>query len=285
MGGEAGAGMVLPCDGACGGDTPICHEPSSTCVECLEPAHCSAPTDLCDTASSTCVECLEPTECADASASRCNAGSCSPCQNNTDCAHIPGKSVCDAGQCVQCTGTDYAACGKQDNVQLVCNSLTKTCSSSKEKSAGLCDPCVSDAQCLPGRICMMERYGTPAQDLGYRCFWQQGADEGGAPDDCAATGRPYVDILSDQISIDGVQADICGHRAASCTAMKEFGSKNCATNNAADDTKCGVDPPNDAKCVTFGVTQYRCTVTCLGHEDCPNGSNCDQSGSPWFCTL
>jgi hypothetical protein len=288
-GGSAGAaggqgGAALPCDGACGGAAPICDEAAEQCVECLGPGDCTAPAALCDVTPGKCVECLQESDCTTAAASRCEAGLCAPCSSNADCAHIAGKGVCDAGECVQCTGTDYAACGMEAGTPLVCSGATKTCTTNKQKSAGLCAACVSDAHCRAGQLCLMERYGTPPMELGYRCLWRKGDTQGAAPAQCSSA-RPYVETLVDQVSIDGVEADACGLAVSTCTAVNEYRSKNCATSMVPDDSQCGVDAPSDAKCVMFDANVYRCTITCLSVDDCPNGSACDTGSTPWVCEL
>jgi hypothetical protein len=168
---------------------------------------------------------------------------------------------------------------------LVCDSLKRTCTTNKEKSAGLCKECVSDAQCTAGKLCVKETFGSPAADVGYFCFWKQGDTANGAPTDCTASGRPYVKILKNQTSLDGEAATICGLRASTCTARNDFSAKNCATSMAADDSKCGFDAPDDAKCVSFGPSQFRCTMTCVSDDDCLPGVACDGGASPPVCEL
>jgi hypothetical protein len=264
--------------------TPVCDEGSETCVECLEPAHCTAPEDQCDAASKTCVECLTPSDCASASASRCQAGACTPCSSHADCAHIAGKSVCDGGECVECTGTDYAACGEDAGTPLVCDSLSQSCSTKKQASAGLCQTCVSDAQCKAGQLCVMQRFGSPERDVGYFCFWKKAAGTGGAPALCSSV-RPFVETLVNQTSIDQATGDVCGLAVSTCLAHNEFRSKNCTTSMAPDDSKCGFDAPDDAKCAEFDTGVHRCTMTCLSDDDCRPGSSCDISTTPAVCEL
>jgi hypothetical protein len=290
QGGAAGEGgsMNAPCDDACSVPTPICNETTDTCVECLAPADCTTGAkDKCDAASNTCVECLEAADCGSPTAARCDGGACVKCESNDDCTHIAGKTVCDtaAGECVQCTGKDYASCGSDMGTPLVCDSLLRTCTTNKKASAGLCKPCVADDQCTAGKLCVQEQFGSPAQDVGYFCFWQQGDTANGAPEDCFSGGRPYADILNDQISIDGVTADICGLRSSTCIARNQFSSKDCATSSAADDTKCGFDAGEDSKCTQASPSQYRCTMTCGSDDDCPIGFACDTGANPPVCEL
>jgi hypothetical protein len=288
-GGAGGAIEVPPCGGHCPSDKPVCDEPNDTCVQCLESTDCvSGSKKKCDTATDTCKECLASTDCSAVTASRCENGACVKCTSNDDCAHVAGKTICDtaAGECVQCTGKDASICGTDvgTGTPLVCDSLLRTCTTKKEKSSGLCQSCVSDQQCRTGQLCLKETFGTPAKDVGYFCFWKKAAGVGGAPALCSAA-RPYVKTLVNQTSIDGQSADACSLAVSTCTSIGQFRSKDCTTNLAADDTKCGFAPPDDAKCAQFDTDVYRCTMTCLSDDDCPTGSPCDKSGTPWVCQL
>jgi hypothetical protein len=287
--GGVGGGVTLPCDGACSAPTPVCDEPNDTCVECLVEADCTtAAKSKCDADAKACVACLESADCSTPGAAKCDAGACVKCTSNDDCGHIAGKTVCDtdAGECVQCTGKDYASCGMSGGKPLVCDSATRSCSTSKEHSAGLCSPCLSDAQCGLGQLCVKEQFGTPKQDVGYFCFWKQGAAEGGAPVDCTLpTNRPYVAALKNQSSIDGAAATVCGLRTSTCTARNQFSAKDCSTSSLADDNKCGFAPTKDSKCLPFGASQFRCTTTCLSNDDCDEASSCDVNATPKVCQI
>jgi hypothetical protein len=288
-GGGAGGVVKLPCDGACTAPTAVCDEPSDMCVECLEEADCaSGAKKKCDTDTKACVSCLESNDCPTATAAKCDAGACVKCTSNDDCAHVAGKGVCDlaAGECVQCTGKDYASCGMDAGTPLVCDSKLRTCTSNKVHSIGPCKPCVSDAQCKLGQICAVESFGAEKAEVGQFCFWKQGDTANGAPASCATNGRPYVTAIPNQVSVDGASETICGLRVSSCIAANQFSSKDCSTALAADDTKCGFDAPNDAKCVTDGAG-FSCTMTCASDDgrDCPLGIQCDTNASPAVCKL
>jgi hypothetical protein len=130
QGGASGA-ATLPCNGACVKPKAVCDEAAQTSVSCLKSEDCGGETPLCDTKSKTCVTCLQNTDCTDPKASRCDGGVCKPCVDGqpASCAHITGKNVCGGSECVQCTGTDYTACGKDadSGKPLVCDSLKRTC--------------------------------------------------------------------------------------------------------------------------------------------------------------
>lgn len=288
-GGGAGGVITLPCDGACTAPKLVCDEPTDTCVECLKEADCAlGAKKKCDTDAKACVSCLESTDCPTAAAAKCDAGECVKCTSNDDCTHVAGKGVCDvaAGECVQCTGKDYASCGMSAGKPLVCDSATRSCSTNKERSAGLCSPCVSDVQCGLGQLCVKEQFGTPKQDVGYFCFWQQGAAEGGAPIDCTLpANRPYVAALKNQSSIDGAAATVCGLAVSTCVARNQFRAKDCSTSSAADDNKCGFAPSKDSKCLPFGASQFLCSVTCGSDIDCPTNFPCDTNAPNPVCKL
>jgi len=186
--------------------------------------------------------------------------------------------VCDtkAGECVQCTGTDYASCGMDTGTPLVCDSLKRTCTTGKEHDADLCKACVSDANCKAGELCVLERYSN--KDVGYFCFWKQGDMANGAPADCFTTGHPYAGTLANATSVDGEKADICSLRSSTCTAVSQVSSKNCKPGAVPDNSLCGFDSPNDAKCDQVGIsTNFRCTMTCVSDEDCPGVVKCNMS--------
>lgn len=287
-GGEGGAGgstMTLPCDGACKAPKPVCDEPTDTCVQCLVENDCATGAKKkCDTTAKTCVECLASTDCSTAAAAKCDGGSCGKCTSNDDCAHIAGKGVCDktAGECVECTGTDYSSCGSDGGTPLVCDTKARTCTTSKEHAGDLCKPCVSDAQCQLGQLCVKQTFGAPAQDVGFFCFWKKGDTANGAPATCLPGADPYANTLLNQTSIDGVTKDICGLRASTCVARNQFSSKDCSTSGAADDQKCGFVPKKDSKCVQADVGVFRCTMPCGSADDCPGSLACDGTS---FCKL
>ena len=274
--------------GDCSGAKPACDVATNTCVECSASTDCKDGTKpLCDTTANHCVACLKQADCTAATASACNAGVCSACTKDEECSNISGRGVCDAGTCVQCTGKKFAACGQDAGTPLVCDSLKRTCSTSKQQSSGLCETCVSDAQCSPGQMCVLDKFGTPAKDVGYFCHWKQGDPAGGAPANCSLTGRPYSDTLSAVTSIDGSISDICTLRTSTCIANNQFGSKDCTSASAPNDAVCGFAPGEDSKCALYNLaaSTYRCTMTCGFPEDCPSPFTCKTGASPRVCSF
>jgi len=308
---QAGAenGGAPPCDGACGDSTPVCNPATNSCVECVDPSQCAAPKPACDATTNTCVECTGNTDCKDAAkpfcdttaekcvaclqqsdckgpaASKCSAGACAPCTTDAECSNVTGKGVCDAGTCVQCTGKKFAACGMDTGTPLVCDSLKRTCTTSKQHSAGLCKTCVSDAHCNAGEVCVLDKFGTPMTDVGYFCHWKQGDVANGAPADCTVGGQPYFGVQQNAVSIDGETSNICTLRKSTCVARNQFSSKNCTTAAAPNDALCGFSPTKDSKCEQVGSSStYLCTMTCIGDPDCP-GTACNTGASPPVCLL
>jgi len=279
-------------DAQCAGSKPHCDLSKNACVECTGDTQCSGTRPFCDLGPKTCAECLDSADCTSPTASLCIAGTCSPCATNTDCSHITGKSICkpmlaeadagaETGTCVECTGTQYAACSGDAGTARVCNSLTNTCSDEFEHSAGLCQPCISDAQCALGELCVEQKVN--GVSAGHFCFWKQGDTTNGAPADCTLA-RPYVKIVEGAVSIDGSSATMCGLRVSSCTALNQFSQTSCASaTNTANDALCGVAPGIDSKCEPYGTSQFRCSVTCLSADDCKLGVGCNAGVNPNVC--
>jgi hypothetical protein len=208
-----------------------------------------------------------------------------------DCEHLADTPICDSGSCVACNRGDYHLCGTNGSgVRRVCDVLERTCSSELEHSAGPCDPCVSDAQCKPGQLCVMQTYDDPTDspdqgelDVGHFCFWREDSAEPNAPGgDCANT-RPYVDTRAAATSIDGTQATVCGLRVTTCAGYRDYSSKSCTDPN--NDSACGDSRfPEDGYCELFSTTNYRCTTPCGSDDDCDIGFSCD-AGPPKYCNL
>jgi len=119
--------------------------------------------------------------------------------------------------------------------------MSKTCSTLKAASADICQPCVSDAHCKPGRLCVQEIVN--GKMLGFACFWKEGDPANGAPPTCLVEGRPFAKQVLNASSIDGATANICTLRVSSCLALQQFSSVDCkGTDSMADHSKCGAVP-------------------------------------------
>jgi hypothetical protein len=283
-------------EGDCGGDTPACLD--QECVECTESTHCSGDTPVCDTGGHTCVQCMADGDCGDPLNARCDDHVCKPCTMNEQCGHIEDKQVCDKGECVECTGTDYEGCGKDGSGdQLVCESLNRRCSiTATEHSTDACGPCVSDAQCQPGRLCMPQR--EDAVEIGWFCLWRKAASIGiSAPNGNCNPGpnprnRPFVADFSGvnaRTSIDAVTADVCDLRVSSCLAFNQFSVTSCTPEADPDDAllQCGHALLQDALCSETSASSgnFQCTMRCLGDDDCKPGVGCNVAATPDVCSL
>jgi len=285
-------GSCVQCRGQLDCVTGLCDVAVGKCVECLSNETCVDPAaarcsnaGACATctdnsqcahipgknvcSAGACVACAAHSDCTMADKAQCSAqsSSCTACTDDTQCAHIPGKNVCSAGACVQCTGTKAEACGSQDSVPLVCDSINKTCSTLRAGKTGPCKPCVSDAQCVPGQLCVQEIFN--GNMLGFACFWKKG--ESGAPANCSLSGRPFAKLLN-TTSIDGVTADICTLRVSSCLAYNQFSAVAC---KGTDDMACGAVPGVDARCALAEGDAFKCTMPCGNNEDCKPLFDCD----------
>ena len=196
-----------------------------------------------------------------------------------------GTAGTGAGTCVQCTGTDYSACGQSAGKKLVCDSVNNTCSTVAEQSSGLCKTCVSDAQCPLGEMCVNETFN--GSSVGYFCFYKQGDTANGAPASCFSNGRPYSGVLKSAASIDGQTADICSLVTSTCSALNQFRSTNCTSaTGTANDQLCGFAPGIDSKCAaTTAADVYSCTVTCGSDLDCRSGFTCNTGINPPVCSF
>lgn len=260
-------------------DAPVCDTVSGACVICTvaKPDACTSKGKVCKESGAACVGCNKSEECGE-SAPHCGTNNeCGVCVADSDCAKF-GK-VCDtsAGQCVQCTGAKTEWCNGS-----VCDSKARLCAVSVfPKSAGLCEACLSDAQCgkddRPAR-CLPTSFA--GQDLGYFC---QPALESG--ESCIGNHRPYVaDALDTQgqrlRSIDGATDASCKLATTTCAAMADFRSKSCA--GPADAAACGVVGLDDGLCRPI-QTVHRCSVPCRTTDDCSLGSTCPTGGGA--CSL
>jgi Cys-rich repeat protein len=246
-------------DAACSGATPVCDPAANACVACLADADCpSLAAPQCDTASNTCVACTASTACAGRS----------------------GTEVCNttSGACVACTAADRAACDAN-----VCDGATNTCTTFAAGSAGLCQPCVADAQCAAGQLCVPTTFGSTAAPAGKFCLWRLDAMGTGAPGGACSRVPPYVRV-QDTTSVDGVATMACGLRATTCPALNAYSSTNCMTLDAAGDARCGVEVLDDGLCRALDSATNLCTVPCASDIDCP-GTTCNTGVTPRVCAL
>jgi hypothetical protein len=243
---------------------PICRADDGQCVKCAVDADCTSDPagPRCNTDTNTCSQCVVDSDCLTPTASRCGEGRCQPCVNDiagSHCGHVASGNivlgVCDtsgaAGECVQCTGTQSAACGAS-----VCNSLTRGCTPFAAGSAGLCNECLSDAHCSATQRCVLETFGLTT--LGYECFPM--AQNGTCP------LTPFSGLTSVN-TIDGAIADVCLLRRTTCAAFEAFSLQSCVV-----DTDCGESNLADGRCLT-GSLGTRCSIPCSNGADCPSNDD------------
>jgi len=190
-------------------------------------------------------------------------------------------------QGVQCSSDDESACGSG-----VCNVETGRCMPRVPAGeAGLCQPCISGRQCMPGMVCASMEFGDPSLELGHYCLWRETATQAGGPAGDCSTIRPYTPRLVSLIG--GGTERVCGLRATTCTALESYGSRVDCTGPPAPpivpmDFACGVDVGTgvsigDGLCRVSDVG-YRCTTPCRDDLDCPVDATC-RTGSTSYCSL
>jgi hypothetical protein len=133
-------------------------------------------------------------------------------------------------------------------------------------------------------MCVQEQFGSPAQSVGYFCFWKKGDTANGAPTTCLPGADPYSATIAKATSIDGSKSDICSLGVSTCIANNQFKKKDCANTTLPDDSLCGFAPTKDSKCVQADIGVFLCTMTCGSDHDCP-GTTCDTGSSPRVCNL
>ena len=277
---DAGStGDMGPC-GDCGDE--VCDEVTLSCVACLRDTDCTdgnrCDTDLADPSMNRCVACTSDAHCTDPAAAKCDtaAGTCTACDDSTQCEGT-GQNVCSDGTCVQCSEDDESACGEN-----VCDVSAETCTTTPAGMTGLCQPCVSDRQCSPGRVCVpMEFDETP---LGSFCLWRQDATEGGGPMGDCLNARPYVAPAPETLTVSGESIAVCSLRQTTCDALVDFDALDCTTAFDSDET-CGVEALDDGLCRMRSAAVNRCTIPCLSDDDCKPGSSCNLGETPNFCNF
>lgn len=272
VGGVCESSSCVQCrlDGDCAGG--VCEPETNTCVQCREDGDCAD--GVC--VGAVCRQCRDNAGCTDAVASTCDADAmCAPCTTNADCSHLSGLGVCADGTCVECTGSDYAACGG------VCDSLQEVCTDVPVGASGLCEACISDAQCRPGLLCVEQMFerddGTGPALVGRFCLWDRDSTEANGPGGACSTVRPYIEAQQ-VVSVDGVAATVCGLALTTCPGLNQFRT-TCPTPGGA----CGADGFDDGTCVAFDAATNFCTVPCLGDSDCDIGATCDVTSIPKLC--
>jgi hypothetical protein len=229
-----------------------------------------------------CVQCTENRHCQNPRAPRCEGTACAPCAEQSDCSHLAGRGVCDTSrsprECVECTRDDDGACRSASGAALVCDSLARTCTDFSPGSAELCAPCVSDSHCQQAplsRLCVEQRFD--GASIGHFCLPRPTAFENGP----ACRARVTSELVNDQLSIDGVQADMCHLATTTCPGLNDFSEDelrgaDCGTGGSGSDALCGAPGVDDGVCVSVGQVNptFHCRIPCTDNNDCPLATAC-----------
>ncbi len=261
-------------------DLPVCNG-AGACAGCGGDDDCDRFEDLpvCDLDTGSCEECTANTDCTSANAAYCDPStlSCSPCERNDDCSHIPGRNVCESGQCVQCTVEDESACAGNS-----CNPSANVCTSTAIGSRNLCESCIADSECVQGGI---------GNDASTRCVPMSFAGSprpGGycLPRQNPSCSRPYTLPFSAP-SLSGVASEsYCGIDQNGDVTNGNAGAVTCeAVRDLLDDVSCGNDSDcGDGEggiCGTVGGSPNKCSYTCSASARCPLSFSCDAPTTPY----
>lgn len=299
----AGASTIeLPCNGLCTATKPLCVESTATCVQCQTSEHCKGVLDkpVCDNIpgslnQGSCVQCLSNKHCTDPGASFCDTALdpvtktpknvCAPCVGSGDCQHLPGEAVClsatemTPSMCVQCSAENSKACKNSAGVATLCHSTDHVCTDFLPKSVGLCDTCISDAQCMDNQACAQETFVSELLPQ-YACFWRKGTT---AAPDCSGT-QPYA-YPRLGASIDGTTVEVCGLGVSTCAAWREYRSPtiDCAPDGLPVHEVCTFHGVESARCVQDSSDQYHCAPRCSKQIDCFSFSKCLTDQGQFAC--
>jgi hypothetical protein len=250
-GGRAGPGGESSGGRSSGGSVSCILDDDGGCVECLQDDDCAGRDGgpFCDVERKECVECLDHSDCSDPQASRCSeAGECVPCVDpveNTECAHIEGKSICDTsrgpGECVECTVQEACDAGNFET----CDLFARGCVPIAPGERATCEPCSNDLQCESKHCVAMTYQGQPHGEAGY-CLTH------------SSCTSPYGTRVLPRVSVSGQERETCqiNEEITTCEAVLALMAR----------TRCG---PEDPPCPTGGLCRTvsgdlftRCTIPC-----------------------
>lgn len=242
------------------------------CVECRNGADCAS--GICND-ENECVECASHSDCTDTAEAQCNdAGECVPCESQAHCAARGDENaLCSEGVCVECTAGDTSRCGGNP-----CRP-DGTCSEHPTGQVA-CLPCVTDANCDEGLLCVEMSFEDPVSTVvGTFCQWRLDATGPGAPNGTCGIGSQPFAQQDTRTSVDNVSSAICTLATTTCTALLQHRTAvdGCEV-PLTDDDACGVEGLRDGRCRLNSGGSPRCTYPCLGTEDCQAGSTCPAAG-------
>lgn len=190
-------GRCDPCNGACGGNTPVCIEAEGICGECGPEGICSLG-EVCnmDTwrceAPSMCDECVTDNDCSTcAGRNFCIAGDCVACLQQSDC---PARSECDVAT-FECVSSPCSGVTCQGGT--TCNTNSGRCEN-PDGTPG----CTSPADCPTSDLEM----GCNTQTG--QCYYTDGTCDAnpGGNGVCSPGSDCVVDVLS---SLGGMPKTVC----------------------------------------------------------------------------
>ncbi|QQR88925.1 MAG: hypothetical protein IPJ88_11925 [Myxococcales bacterium] len=263
---------------------------------------CEDPQPYCNTDLKQCVSCLSSTEhCLAAEASFCSdAGSCTGCTQDTDCAHIENKGVCDtttntciacdsnddctdpqsplclvsSGTCVQCfVGQDDEHCTDGDKVYS-CNPATNTCTQTETESVENCMACQADSECKTNHKCVPMDYDGSA--YGNYCLQIENGD-------CSNPFRTVVDKVSVSSAEDSEPNSYCGvnESLTTCEAVLAWGDP------CTMESICVVNGEEalGSFCRKVAGADNSCAYPCEDDVECNSTRVCKDpgDGSPKYC--
>jgi hypothetical protein len=113
--------------------------------------------------------------------------------------------------------------------------------------------------------------------VGYFCLRKPEPAVGGD----ACNRRVTNELVANQLSIDGVQSDICQLGITTCPALSdfetdEFSGSDCGIAGAGSDALCGAERLDDGVCVSQGQVDvtFHCRIRCESDADCPLRTLC-----------
>lgn len=225
-------------------------------------------------------ECTSDVECPDPDAPRCEptTGTCEGCTEDVHCVGIASLARCDGteGSCVECQpATEELDCGETS-----CDPANLSCTDIVRGSREICEPCLSDSDCMDELFCVPMLYLNTPRAGGY-CLKEF------APGGCE---QPFVIELEDRTTLSAVtKQSYCGinENLATCEAVNGLlDNLGCPS---GQDEEC---PQPSGLCRDVGGAASRCTyecgnpIQCLDPTTSPSQSSCgngDTSGEPDYC--
>jgi len=261
---------------------PQC-SPEGQCVGCTDSDACDGRdgTEVCQvTAGPTrghCVACVAHSDCPNADAPQCKSdNTCGDCTQEAACSFREGTKRCNVrtgadsfGTCVECTG----ATEDDDCEDKSCKQSTGECTDTVQGTRNPCQPCEADSECGNGTKCVPQTIDEVV--LGYFCFYDRATQGGGCADTISAL-KPYSQLLSNTVSIDGQDAaDYCTP-LKSCKAITDaIANVDCETGGVFDDTACGLASHIEGQCLQVGAAMGTCSYGCSQAYECTqNKPNC-----------